>query len=103
MRRNGIAPPTSARALAALRFDFVWCCLCSFDVKGLPTVYLSSRGTRDSPVRMEVQGSADEIVPNMLAFLKEHTASTGATTEAGEGAEQPTPEATAAADHDRDL
>lgn len=53
---------------------------------------------------MEVQGSADEIVPNMLAFLKEHTASTGATTEAGEGeAEQPTPEATAAADHDRDL
>lgn len=52
---------------------------------------------------MEVQGSADEIVPNMLAFLKEHTAGTAASSDTGEGdAEQPTATATVD-DDDRDL
>lgn len=53
---------------------------------------------------MEVQGSADEIVPSMLAFLKEQTA-TGAASEGGERStpQQPTAASATVTDADRDL
>ena len=54
---------------------------------------------------MEVQGSADEIVPNMLALLREQLAVAGDTLTAGEDATPQGPttgEATLAAE-DRDL
>ena len=64
-------------------------------------MYLSSRDARDSPVQMEVQGSADEIVPNMLTFLAEQTAAVGKDgTETGGSQEQSKVEIT---DEDRDL
>ena len=54
---------------------------------------------------MEVQGSADEIVPNMLAFLREQTAvarTTAGEREGGATAASSTAEVTIT-DEDRDL
>ena len=72
-----------------------------FDVKGLPTVYLSSRDARDSPVQMEVQGSADEIVPNMLKFITEQTAAMEKGDRGNGGSQDPSK--AELTDEDRDL
>lgn len=52
---------------------------------------------------MEVQGSADEIVPNMLTFLKEQTVATGDTPGGGADAAPQEPTTAEVTDEDRDL